>query len=58
MPLSWNEIKSRALALTQDWNEKQVQVVEAAAQGVLAARAQFPNTSLADLYDPTQWHRY
>jgi hypothetical protein len=33
-------------------NEKQVQAVEAAAQGVLDARAQFPNASLADLYDP------
>jgi hypothetical protein len=33
-------------------NEKQVQAVEAAAQGVLDARAQFANASLADLYDP------
>jgi len=33
-------------------NEKQVQAVEAAAQNVLDARAQFPNASLADLYDP------
>ena len=33
-------------------NEKQVQAVEAAAQNVLDARAQFPNSSLADLYDP------
>jgi hypothetical protein len=32
-------------------NEKQVQAVEAAAQNVLDARAQFPNASLADLYD-------
>jgi hypothetical protein len=33
-------------------NEKQVQAVEAAAQNVLDARAQFPAASLADLYDP------
>ena len=33
-------------------NEKQVQAVEAAAQNVLDARSQFPNSSLADLYDP------
>lgn len=32
--------------------EKQVKVVEEAAQAVLDARAQFPNSSLADLYDP------
>lgn len=32
--------------------EKQVKAVEEAAQAVLDARAQFPNSSLADLYDP------
>ncbi len=32
--------------------EKQVQAIEQAAQGVLDARAEFPNSSLADLYDP------
>ena len=31
---------------------KQIAAVEAAAQGVLDARAQFPDSSLADLYDP------
>lgn len=31
---------------------KTVMAIEAAAQGVLDARAQFPNSSLADLYDP------
>ena len=31
---------------------KQQQAVEAAAQAVLDARAQFPESSLADLYDP------
>lgn len=33
--------------------EKQRQAVEAKAQGVLDARAAFPDSSLADLYDPT-----
>jgi len=33
-------------------NEKQVQNVEAVAQNVLDARSQFPDASLADLYDP------
>lgn len=32
--------------------EKQKQATEAAAQGVLDARTQFPGSSLADLYDP------
>ncbi|MEJ8756245.1 DNA methyltransferase [Pontibacter sp. H259] len=32
--------------------EKQIKAVEAAAQKVLNARAQFPDSSLADLYDP------
>jgi len=32
--------------------EKQKEVVEAAAENVLEARAQFPDASLADLYDP------
>jgi hypothetical protein len=32
--------------------EKQKQSIEAAAQGVLDARTQFPESSLADLYDP------
>ena len=33
-------------------NEKQKQAIESAAQAVLDARAQFPGSSLADLYDP------
>ena len=33
-------------------SEKQKQAIEAAAQAVLDARAQFPDSSLADLYDP------
>jgi hypothetical protein len=32
--------------------EKHVKAIETAAQNVLDARAQFPNSSLADLYDP------
>ena len=32
--------------------DKQAAVVEAAATGVLDARAKFPDSSLADLYDP------
>jgi type I restriction-modification system DNA methylase subunit len=32
--------------------EKQKQAIESAAQGVLDARADFPGSSLADLYDP------
>ena len=33
-------------------NDKQVKAIETAAQKVLDARQQFPNSSLADLYDP------
>jgi hypothetical protein len=33
-------------------NEKQVKAIEEKAQNVLDARLQFPNSSLADLYDP------
>lgn len=33
-------------------NETQMAAIEAAAQGVLNARAQFPKSTLADLYDP------
>jgi hypothetical protein len=33
-------------------NEKQVKAIELAAQKVLDARVQFPNSSLSDLYDP------
>ena len=35
-----------------DVSEKQKAAVEEAAQGVLDARKQFPDASLADLYDP------
>jgi hypothetical protein len=33
-------------------NIKQVQAIETAAQKILDARLQFPNSTLADLYDP------
>lgn len=33
-------------------NDKQIKAIETAAQKVLDARLQFPNSSLADLYDP------
>ncbi len=36
----------------QTATDKQKQAIEDAAQAVLDARAQFPNASLADLYDP------
>jgi hypothetical protein len=36
----------------QNPSEKQVQAIEKAAQKVLDVRLQFPNSSLADLYDP------
>ena len=32
-------------------NEKQIKIIEAAAQKVLDTRAEFPNSSLANLYD-------
>ncbi len=34
-------------------SEKQIKAIEAAAHKVLDVRTQFPNSSLADLYDPT-----
>ena len=33
-------------------SDKQIKAIETAAQKVLDARLQFPNSSLADLYDP------
>lgn len=36
----------------RDPSEKQIRAVEDAAQGVLDARDKFPQSSLADLYDP------
>jgi hypothetical protein len=47
-----NDIVYNNFPWPENQNERQVQEVEAAAQNVLDARAQFPNASLADLYDP------
>ena len=59
MFLNWNEIKSRALLFSKTWadasnedSQKHRTVIEQAAQCVLDARAQFADSSLADLYDP------
>lgn len=57
MPLSWNEIRDRALAFSREWNNECSEDAEAksfwdAAQAVLYVRAQFPTSTLADLYDP------
>ena len=68
MHMTWvnyvcGRLKSRLSIIQQDivynnypWpkgpSEKQVAAVESAAQGVLDARAKFPDSSLADLYDP------
>lgn len=58
--LSWSEIKSRAIAFSRDnkdtWSmdatEAQSAKVEEAAGMVLSARAHYPASTLADLYDP------
>ena len=65
MPLSWNEIKSRALAFGKERENDISEDAEAKSfwddffnvfgisrRRVLDARASFPNSSLADLYDP------
>lgn len=36
----------------RDPSERQTKAIEEAAQGVLDARAKFPDASLADIYDP------
>jgi hypothetical protein len=47
-----NDIVYNNFPWPENPTEKQKQAVEQAAQQVLDARAQFPNSSLADLYDP------
>ena len=47
-----NQIVYNNFPWPQDVGDKQKATVEKAAQGVLDARQQFPNASLADLYDP------
>jgi hypothetical protein len=47
-----NELVYNNYPFPENPNDKQVKAIEAAAQKVLVARLQFPNSSLADLYDP------
>ncbi|MFN3783440.1 MAG: class I SAM-dependent DNA methyltransferase [Spirosomataceae bacterium] len=47
-----NELVYNNFPWPENPNEKQVNAIETAAQKVLDARLQFPNSSLADLYDP------
>jgi hypothetical protein len=47
-----NELVYNNYPFPENPNEKQVKAIETAAQKVLDARLQFPNSSLADLYDP------
>ena len=47
-----NELVYNNYPFPDNPNEKQIKVIETAAQKVLDARLQFPNSSLADLYDP------
>jgi hypothetical protein len=47
-----NDIVYNNFPWPENPTDKQKQAVEAAAQAVLDARLQFPESSLADLYDP------
>ena len=47
-----NELVYNNYPFPDNPNDKQVKGIETAAQKVLDARLQFPNSSLADLYDP------
>ncbi|MCW3110087.1 MAG: hypothetical protein JWQ09_4593 [Segetibacter sp.] len=47
MSLSWNEIKSRAITFTDEWNDERSEDAE----GTARTRTQFLNASLADSYD-------
>ncbi len=47
-----NEIVYNNYPWPESPSDKQVKAIETAAQKVLDARTQFPNSSLADLYDP------
>lgn len=47
-----NQLTFNNLPWPENPNEKQIRTIETAAQTVLDARLQFPNSSLADLYDP------
>ena len=47
-----NEIVYNNYPWPENPTDKQIKAIEAAAQKVLDSRAEFPNSSLADLYDP------
>jgi hypothetical protein len=47
-----NELVYNNYPFPENPNDKQIKAIETAAQKVLDARLQFPNSSLADLYDP------
>jgi hypothetical protein len=47
-----NELVYNNYPFPENPNDKQVKAIETAAQNVLDTRLQFPNSSLADLYDP------
>ncbi len=47
-----NEIVYNNYPWPENPNEKQIKAIETASQKVLDTRLQFPNSSLADLYDP------
>ena len=47
-----NELGYNNLPWPENPTEKQVKAIEAAAQKVLDTREKYPNSSLADLYDP------
>lgn len=47
-----NEIVYNNYPWPENPSEKQIKAIEEKAQAVLDARAAFPNSSLADLYDP------
>ncbi|WP_448519567.1 class I SAM-dependent DNA methyltransferase [Rhodoflexus sp.] len=47
-----NELVYNNFPWPQNPSEKQIKAIEVAAQKVLDVRAQFPDSSLADLYDP------
>ena len=47
-----NEIVYNNYPWPESPTDKQKEAVEKAAQGILDARAQYPDSSLADLYDP------
>jgi hypothetical protein len=47
-----NEIVYNNFPFPENPSDKQIKAIEKAAQKVLDVRLQFPNSSLADLYDP------